>query len=526
MVPIVPGAQARHGQSGALKWRLMLRCGPVTQRSFIRIGLFMVAVVAAVQQATLAAAPAAAPAFTHCELEHPLGLSAVEAQCTHVAVPENPLRPTGRQLQLFVARIPALSRQAAAEPLFILAGGPGLGASTFYSSAAPVFARIRRRHDIVIVDQRGTGRSHPLLCQFDEQQMWDAGEEQTARVMRECRATLEKSHDLAQYTTSIAVRDLEAVRLALGYGRISFYGSSYGTRVAQHYARRYPASTEALILDGVVPPTRILGTSTPLDAERSLQQVFERCRRDAACQKRFGDPAQDYRELRERLARSPVDISMTDPHSGAPRKLAFSGSALAGALRLATYSAEQAALLPLALHLANRRNQFGPLASQFLLSASGYDAVLAYGMHNSVVCAEDVPFFAASDTSSELSATFLGSAQIDALKALCSDWPRGPIDPDFHQKMNSPVPALLLSGTADPVTPAAFGDEAALGFEYALHLKMPDQGHGQLAQPCMDGIMAAFLDAAHRSRRPRVDTNCLTKVVADPFFLDMGGPGP
>jgi pimeloyl-ACP methyl ester carboxylesterase len=125
-----------------------------------------------------------------------------------------------------------------------------------------------------------------------------------------------------------------------------------------------------------------------------------------------------------------------------------------------------------------------------------------------------------------MSGTFLGTAQIDALKALCADWPRGPIDADFHQKLDSPVPALLLSGTADPVTPAAFGDEAALGFHYALHLKLPDQGHGQLAQPCMDGVMAAFLDAAHRSARPKVDSNCLTRVVAEPFFLDMGGPGP
>lgn len=509
----------------------MLRCRPVAQRSFILRGMLQIAVVAAVCFAAaapaLSATPAAAPAFTRCELEHPLGLAAVEAQCTRITVPEDPQRPGGRQLQLFVARIPALSRQAAAEPLFILAGGPGLGASTFYSSAAPVFARVRRRHDIIIVDQRGTGRSHPLLCQFDEQQIWEAGEDETRRVMRECRATLEKTHDLAQYTTSVAVRDLEAVRKALGYGRISFYGSSYGTRVAQHYARRYPASTEALILDGVVPPTRILGTSTPLDAEHSLQQVFERCRKDAACQMRFGDPAQDYRELRERLARAPVDVSMADPRTGAPRTLAFSDSALAGALRLATYSTEQAALLPLALHMANRQNLFGPLASQFLLTAAGYDAVLAYGMHNSVVCAEDVPFFGdAAVERDQLRATFLGTAQVDALQALCADWPRGPVDPDFHQRLDSPVPALLLSGTADPVTPATFGDEAALGFHYALHLKLPDQGHGQLGQPCMDSVMAAFLDAAHRSRQPRVDSQCLTKVVADPFFLDMGGPGP
>ena len=95
----------------------------------------------------------------------------------------------------------------------------------------------------------------------------------------------------AQYTTSVAVQDLDAVRQALGYARIALYGSSYGTRVAQHYARRYPGHTQALILDGVVPPTQVLGTTTPLDAEESLQRIFARCRADAACFRQFGDPA-------------------------------------------------------------------------------------------------------------------------------------------------------------------------------------------------------------------------------------------
>lgn len=467
------------------------------------------------------------PRFTPCRLQHPSGITSVEAQCGHVTVPENPAQPAGRQLQIFVARIPALSRQASPEPLFILAGGPGLAATTFYAGTAPVFARIRRHHDLIIVDQRGTGRSHPLLCQFDEQQIWDAGEDETARVMRDCRAQLATDHDLAQYTTSVAVRDLDLVRAALGYSQISLYGSSYGTRVAQHYARRFPAHTRALILDGVVPPTRILGPSTPLDAERALEQVFERCRNDAGCRQQFGDPAQDYRQLRDKLARAAVMVSLNDPRSAEPRQFAFTSSVLAGALRLGTYTADQAALLPLTLHLANQKNQFAPLAAQFLLQASGYDAVLAYGMHNSVVCAEDVPFFSNAPIPREqLAATFLGSAQVDALQALCADWPRGPIDADFHERMDSPVPALLLSGTADPVTPASFGDEAALGFHYALHLKLPDQGHGQLVQPCMDGIMAAFLDAARPGARPSPDTSCLAHVAAAPFFLSMNGPGP
>jgi len=440
-------------------------------------------------------------------------------------VPENRATPGSASLKLFVARIPALSRHHAPDPLFILAGGPGLGASTFYASVAPAFAAVNRNRDIVIVDQRGTGRSHPLLCPFDEQQMWDISDEETARIMRECRDRLAVDHELSQYTTSVAVRDLDAVRAALGYERISIYGSSYGTRVAQHYVRRYPQRTRAVILDGIVPPTRVLGPTTPLDAENALQRIFARCRADNACAGQFGDPQVDYQELRDKLAASAVPITMADPRSGEPMQLQFSASVLVGALRLAGYSADQAALLPLALHLANRKQQFTPLAAQFLQTAADYNTVLSYGMHNSVVCTEDVPFFKEDEQErNRLATTFLGVTQLDALRALCADWPRGPMDADFHAPLTSNAPALLLSGSGDPVTPVSFGDEAAKGFRNAVHLKLQDQGHGQLIQPCMDRVMAEFLEQADTAKR--LDTRCVEHLQPPPFFLSLNGPGP
>ena len=463
-------------------------------------------------------------ALSTCRIEHPLGLASLAAECGRLNVPEN-RSAGGASLDLFVARVPALSRHRSADPLFILAGGPGLGASTFYAGVAQAFALVNRNRDIVIVDQRGTGKSSPLPCPFDEQQMWDISDLETARIMRECRDTLARDHDLSQYTTSVAVQDLDAVRAALGYERISLYGSSYGTRVAQHYLRRYPARTRALILDGVVPPTRVLGPTTPLDAENALQRIFTRCRADAACQKQFGDPQQDYVQLRDRLAASAVSITLADPRSGKPMQMQFSSNVLAGALRLAGYSADQAALLPLALHLANREHQFTPLAAQFLQTASDYDSVLSFGMHNSVVCTEDVPFFNEDEAErARLASTFLGVTQLDALRALCADWPRGPIDADFHAPLASDVPALLLSGTADPVTPVSFGEEAARGFRNAVHLKLKDQGHGQLIQPCMDRVMADFLEQA--DGKSGLNAQCVERLQPPPFFLSLNGPGP
>jgi pimeloyl-ACP methyl ester carboxylesterase len=482
----------------------------------------------AAQAAVPAATPAAATLkFEPCRLEHPLGLTAVPAECATLEVPENRAAGGGRHIGLFIARIPALSRNHAGDPLFVLAGGPGLAATTFYASVAPVFERARRDRDIVLVDQRGTGRSAPLNCAFDDDQMWDVDEAETARLMRECRLQLEADHDLAQYTTSVAVTDLDAVRAAMGYARLNLYGSSYGTRVAQHYARRFPQRTRALILDGIVPPTRVLGPTTPLDAERTLQRILARCREDVLCAQRFGNPSEDYEALRARLDTAPVPIEIADPRTGKPMTLDFSAQVLAGALRLSGYSAEQAALLPLALEMANRENQYTPLAAQFLITASSYDAVLSYGMHNSVVCAEDVPLFDREPIDRDkLAATFLGTAQIDSLRAMCEEWPRGPVDADLHSPLRSKAPALLMSGTADPVTPVTFGEEAAAGFLDVLHLKVRDQGHGQLVQPCVDRLMAQFLERAGREPAATLDVGCALALQPPPFFLTLGGPGP
>ncbi len=499
---------------------------PVPHRNFALLALLLI--IAGPAGVAASPNPAAAPlALSPCRLEHPSGLASLEAECGHLAVPETRAAAGGRQLQLFVARIPSLSRRHAPEPLFILAGGPGLGASTFYTGVAPAFARIRRNHDIVIVDQRGTGNSHPLNCPFDEQQMWDASEADTVRIMRECRISLARDHDLTQYTTSVAVQDLDAVRQALGYARIALYGSSYGTRVAQQYARRYPQHTQALILDGVVPPTQVLGPTTPLDAEAALRRIFARCRADAACARQFGDPEQDYQQLRSKLAAAAVPVTLTDPRSGLPTQLSFTTAVFTAALRLASYSDDHAALLPLTLHLANDRNEFAPLASQYLLAAASYDAVLAYGMHNSVVCTEDVPFFASQRIDrGRVAATFLGTSQLDALQALCGQWPTGVLDADLHQPLASKLPALLLSGTADPVTPASFGEEAARGFSHALHLQLADQGHGQLVHTCIDRIMADFLQAAGTGKELLVDHRCADKLRPAPFFLSLNGPAP
>jgi pimeloyl-ACP methyl ester carboxylesterase len=467
----------------------------------------------------------AAPTLTlsACQLEHPLRLTVVAAECGTLSVAENPADPHSRRIGLRVARVPAISRRKLADPLFVLAGGPGQAATAFYASVAGAFARINRDRDIVLLDQRGTGGSNLLDCPQDAETLYRAADAEIARSTRTCLAALKSRAAVAYYTTSVAVQDLEQVRRALGYARIDLYGVSYGTRVAQHYIRRFPRQVRAVILDGVLPPGLAIGPAVALDAEHALRAILARCAQDAPCHAHFADPLADYLGVRAALARGAVSTRLPDPATGEPRQLEFGTDQLAMVLRLASYSSDYSGLLPLMLHRAHASADYTQLAAQFLLIQRSYEDV-ATGMHNSVVCAEDVPFY---DTHAidraQLAATFMGASQIDGLRIVCGVWPRGPVDADFHAPLKSTVPALLLSGSDDPVTPPAYAQRAAAGFMRARQLVLAGFAHGQLTAPCMGRVLARFLDVPDPAA---LDVSCTNNARPLPFFVTLNGPAP
>ncbi|HVS75809.1 MAG TPA: alpha/beta hydrolase [Steroidobacteraceae bacterium] len=469
-------------------------------------------------------AAAARLALSECELRQAIDLTLIQARCGRLAVPENPDAPRGRQIELRVAVVPAVSTRKLPDPLFVLAGGPGMAATSFYTSVAPVFGRIHRDRDIVLVDQRGTGGSNALDCESSEEDLYQSSTAEIVAQTERCLSMLRAHADVRFYTTSLAVGDLDRVRAALGYDRIDLYGSSYGTIVAQQYVRRFPGRVRSVILDGVVPPQMALGATSALDAQAALSSIFSRCARQPACHARFGDPAQDYRQVRAALAGHPVWVDLTDPTSGEPYRLQFTSYHLSMVLRLASYTPELAALLPLDLHEAGTSGNFAPLAGQFLLIDRLYGDAVAEGMNDTVVCSEDVPYYHVNDEErAQLAKTFLGTSQLDGLEAICRIWPHGPVDSDFHQPLHSEVPALLLSGGNDPVTPPRYAAQASRGFVHSLSLVIPGFGHGQLTDPCIADVMAQFV---RRTSVARLDTACTRNLRPMPFFLTRNGPSP
>ena len=468
--------------------------------------------------------PAAAATGTvslhECRLEHPLKVASVAARCGVLEVAENPAEPHGRTIRLHVAVVPALNRRSHAAPLFLLAGGPGQAASDLYVSYAGAFARVNRNHDIVLLDQRGTGQSEPLFCDYPED--WRETRDELPAIRQATLACLARYGERVRYyTSSVAALDLERARAALGYAQIDLYGASYGTRMAELYLRHHADVVQAVILDGVTYPEQAIGPETPLDGERALDLILRRCRSSPQCAAAYPDLGTEYGALRAKFGPGSASLNLPDPSSGEPLELDFNRGVLAAALRLLSYNATQASLLPTLIHQASSGRLAG-LAAQTVMMAREIRGQLASGMQNSVVCSEDVPFFPAVDRQ-RLDATYQGTEQLDALAEICKLWPKGPVDADLHDPLHSEVPSLLLSGEADPVTPPANAERLARGLARHRLLVLSGEGHGQLATGCMPRVVAAFLDA----RDPQaLDAACLEVHRPAPFFVGSTGPAP
>jgi len=456
-----------------------------------------------------------------CRLEAPR-LPAALAWCGELVVPENPGAPDGERLALFVARVPALTGTPKPDPLVLLAGGPGQSAVDLYLQLRRAFEAVRREREILLLDQRGTGRSADgFRCELTDTAAFDSTAiDELADATRACLDELER--DPRFFTTEQAVDDLEALRAAVGAEQWNLYGVSYGTRVAQRYAARYPTRVRTMVLDGVVPASLALGPAIAPDAQAALDGLFARCAADADCAARYPDLAHRFAVLRMRLESGPVSIEMRNSRTGQLESRLFTATDLAGVVRLMSYTSPTASLLPLAIDSAYD-GDYTMLAAQAELLTSDLSTAMNMPMHNSVICTEDVPFYPA-DAARAGEGTYLGRSVVEALETICRVWPTNPAPADIKEPLRFDGPVLVLSGELDPVTPPRYANEAiAAGLRRATHVIVPGQGHGIAGVGCASRVIAAFIEGASPDA---LDTRCLAAEPPMPFFLSAIGPAP
>lgn len=462
-------------------------------------------------------------AFEPCTLTAPALPTTVAARCGNLEVPEDRARPRGRRIELAIAWVPSTGRSPAADPVVMLAGGPGQSALASFPMVMPAFRDVLRERHVILVDQRGTGRSHPLDCRATLARELSSQVEfleaaPAARMAQSCLAELTDA-DPRHYTTGDYIADLEAVRERLGVEQFNLVGVSYGTRVGLEYLRRHPRRVRAAVFDSVVPPTLILGAEHARNLEEAMAAQFARCERDALCRERFGSPRARLDRLLMQLRKQSRRVGYHDPVSGAWREDILTADAVAGVVRLHAYAPQLFAMLPMLLDAAER-GRYDALMAQARMVEQLVGEQISVPLQLSVMCAEDAPWLEPNPADR---GTLLGTQFVDFIQALCTVWPLGRVPEDFHAPIRSDRPVLLLSGEFDPVTPPRYGEQVRAMLGNARHLELRGQGHGVLGVSCTPRLVAEFLE---RLAPSGLDASCLDSLGYTPPFAGPYGWEP
>jgi pimeloyl-ACP methyl ester carboxylesterase len=431
------------------------------------------------------AASGAVPTLVACtlpELDEP-------ARCGTLDVPEDPERPAGRKITVAFAVIPATGGAPLPDPIVPLYGGPGENVLSAAGYIARQFAALRSSRDILLVDQRGTGRSAALNCRlFDP-----AAPDRSLRdflptgAVRACAEQLSIRADLTQYSYLHFAQDLERIRKALGYSQFNLNAGSYGTRAAQVYLRSYPEGIRTALLHSVVPPDDIAPLSMARSAQSQFEATFAACEADSACRAAYPRLRQEFVAILELLEAGAVRRDIP----GAPLAVLERGRAVEW-LRAKLYRPQTAAVLPWLIHEAHAGN-WSPFFDGILAQARAIDEEYALGLWFSITCSDDVAFIEEAQVAPATAGTYLGDYRVRQQQAACLAWPRAKLSADYRKPVRTAIPTMFVSGDLDAATPLSFTQHVAPGFIYRIEVVSRGQGHTEW-NDCVDRLYRRFVE--------------------------------
>jgi len=426
-------------------------------------------------------------------------------------VPENRQSSSG-SIQLAVVIIHSIAEHPAPDPVVYLAGGPG-GSSTAYTEGlAQTWLRpFLRQRDVILVDQRGTGASTPnLACDEYSRVIIDQISvlPPSARAMLQAQAAaLTACHerlaaqgiDTSAYTSAESAADLDDLRQALHIESWNLLGVSYGTRLALTALRDHPTGIRSVILDSVYPPQVDVFTDVYANGERARQMVFAACANDPACAAAYPDLEARFWQLIARLNASPVTVSAQI--NGRERDFVWAGDVVYSIMFLWLYDIHDTTFVPYYVDLLWQGKYDDQSLLRAALDAELWTISVSVGMYMSVQCGEERP----ASLAEERRALFHTYPRLTSLlrhdlwmsdlgDAMCRQWQPTPPPVLENQPIVSDVPALVLSGTFDPITPPAWAVLAAETLPQAQILTIPEIGHGVIrSSVCVAEIAAAYL---------------------------------
>ena len=436
------------------------------------------------------------PALRRCNV------GGAEGRCGTISVPERD-GDSDRRLELFVAVVTATGDDPRPDPIVVLEGGPGASVTHFAPMHVQTFAGALRERDLVLFDQRGTGRSAPLDCDL----MQDFRDLPTPESAARCAQQLSATADLAYYTTTEAVEDLVEIIDRLGYERVNLFAISNGTRTALRFLAAHPERARSATLLAPYPTTHnvLLDGGDTLDL--SLARLAADCASDETC-------AGSYPDLGRTVATLPGRFAANEEWP------LFSAG-----LRMMLFFPLQASRVPQLLraveHTGRLPARVGPPrdgSSRDDLQASLLADWISQGAFMSLLCSEDAARASVESIRERNTGTFLGPGWAESLMRSCEEWPRKPLPEDFARPVTAEVPTLLLVGGLDPAVQPAWSHEIAETLPRARVVEVPEGQHsfiGMSGVACLLGLMNEFIAGASTET---LDPSCVA-TMRRPAFL-------
>jgi pimeloyl-ACP methyl ester carboxylesterase len=443
--------------------------------------------------AVRAAAPLTWQDFTY--VTHDDAKTKIPAQGARLVVPEDPARPDGPKVELALYRLASTAAKPG-RPIVYLHGGPG-GSSLEHLESPDfrvVFAALQKQADVILLDQRGCGKSTPSLIPPRTPAPPDMLATKAAFLDRLATGSVavrdhlrQSGHDPRFFTVLESVADLEALRRALGVEQVDVFAHSYGTQLAQAFARAHPNAIERMVLVG----SRGMDTARKLPGETDafLACIAALARADATVGAAFPDLLATLDRVLARLDRQPVIVELQNQ-----QKEKFTVAVGGYALRFI--------IAKFYLHDPDNTKYLPKLLDE--LDAGRRPWCLVFNLNQMLTSPISLTWFT-TDGASDVSADRAVHIRNEAATSRLSDamnfpfpeinevWRMPDLGDDFRAPVLSEIPTLFVAGTLDGITPVEQTREILRGFHRGSLLVVENGGHNsQLRPPAVPAAIAGF----------------------------------
>ncbi|WGK64496.1 alpha/beta fold hydrolase [Croceiramulus getboli] len=434
----------------------------------------------------------------------------------YLYVPENYEDPESRLLKIAFVILKTTNPNPPADAVLYFQGGWGVPETQL----APGFIRampLLKERDVILFDYRGTGNSTRLPCQDLATATWndlmddlsyEAFEKKQTARFNACLETMQSEGiDYNQYGMNTLTRDAAFLAQQLPYDTYNLLGISNGTMAIQQFLRNaslYDVAVRSAILDSTVPiGFPIQGTLPPYYRD-SLLALLEKCEDQPDCAARYANLETNFIQFLETLDEEPLRFQLEDGTMAVVNK-----EELNGVLHQLLYKRTSYPNFPLLLEQIMARDS--KVLSSLISSMRGpaeanYNAngLIAYVYDHSLQREVSRRNFQNQQESLKPFAT------VDTYLDFYYQDNRIALDSVANTPVYSEVPALLVAGELDPVTPPKHTELLQERFANGFYFEFPNMGHGTVTSPCGTRVMEAFI--ANPNQRPQAP--CMEQLAS------------